>query len=74
MDDAEARLHLERECERLNVECRPPRTTTRLLDKLVGELIEPECTNPTFIIDHPQIMSPLAKWYVNPSPRRTLSA
>lgn len=34
-----------------------------MLDKLVGEFIEPECKNPTFIIDHPQIMSPLAKWH-----------
>lgn len=35
--------------------------TPRLLDKLVGEYLEPLCINPTFIINHPQIMSPLAK-------------
>jgi len=34
-----------------------------LIDKLVGELIETKCKNPTFIIDHPQLMSPLAKWH-----------
>uniref|UniRef100_A0A2K5E3Q7 Lysine--tRNA ligase n=1 Tax=Aotus nancymaae TaxID=37293 RepID=A0A2K5E3Q7_AOTNA len=45
------------------VECLPPRTTARLLDKLVGELLEMTCINPTFICDHPQIMSPLAKWH-----------
>uniref|UniRef100_A0A2K5RAY7 Lysine--tRNA ligase n=1 Tax=Cebus imitator TaxID=2715852 RepID=A0A2K5RAY7_CEBIM len=44
------------------VECPPPRTTARLLDKLVGELLEMTCINPTFICDHPQIISPLAKW------------
>ena len=46
-----------------DVECPPPRTTARLLDKLVGEFLEVTCINPTFICDHPQIMSPLAKWH-----------
>lgn len=45
------------------MECAPPQTTARLLDKLVGEFLESACTNPTFICDHPQIMSPLAKWH-----------
>jgi lysyl-tRNA synthetase class II len=30
--------------------------------QLVGHFIEETCVNPTFITDHPQIMSPLAKW------------
>ncbi|CAF3038598.1 unnamed protein product, partial [Rotaria sp. Silwood2] len=30
---------------------------------LVGHFIEPHCLNPTFICDHPQIMSPLAKYH-----------
>lgn len=46
-----------------SVSCSEPRTTARLLDALVGDLIEPTCTNPTFIINHPKIMSPLAKEY-----------
>jgi lysyl-tRNA synthetase class 2 len=50
------------QCAAHNVECSPPLTTARLLDKLVGEFLEPTCVNPTFICDHPQIMSPLAKW------------
>ncbi|CAO2610055.1 Lysine--tRNA ligase [Lemmus lemmus] len=33
------------------------------LTKLVGEFLEVTCINPTFICDHPQIMSPLAKWH-----------
>lgn len=50
-------------CEKHKVECPAPRTTARLLDKLVGEFIEETCINPCFITEHPQIMSPLAKWH-----------
>uniref|UniRef100_T1PAJ7 Lysine--tRNA ligase n=1 Tax=Musca domestica TaxID=7370 RepID=T1PAJ7_MUSDO len=50
-------------CTKHNVECPAPRTTARLLDKLVGEFIEETCINPTFICEHPQIMSPLAKYH-----------
>jgi len=49
-------------CKKRNVECGAPLTTARLLDKLVGEYIEVQCINPTFIIGHPQLMSPLAKY------------
>lgn len=50
-------------CAKHQVECPAPRTTARLLDKLVGEFIEETCLNPTFICEHPQIMSPLAKYH-----------
>ncbi|XP_011708139.1 PREDICTED: lysine--tRNA ligase isoform X2 [Wasmannia auropunctata] len=50
-------------CEKREIECPSPRTSARLLDKLVGEFIEETCINPTYVIDHPQIMSPLAKWH-----------
>jgi lysyl-tRNA synthetase class 2 len=50
-------------CVKNNVDCSSPRTSARLLDKLVGDYIEVNCVNPTFIMDHPQIMSPLAKWH-----------
>lgn len=42
------------------LDCPPPLTNARMLDKLVGEL-EDACINPTFIFGHPQMMSPLAK-------------
>lgn len=50
-------------CKKHNVECPAPRTTARLIDKLVGEFLEEKCINPTFITDHPIIMSPLSKWH-----------
>jgi lysyl-tRNA synthetase class 2 len=59
----ETRLFLVKCCEEKGVVCTPPQTTSRLLDKLVGEFIEPKCINPTFITDHPEIMSPLAKYH-----------
>ncbi|KAG0670502.1 lysyl-tRNA synthetase [Maudiozyma exigua] len=43
------------------LDCPPPLTNARMLDKLVGEL-EDTCINPTFIFGHPQMMSPLAKY------------
>ncbi|KAI5807370.1 lysyl-tRNA synthetase [Peziza echinospora] len=47
------------------IECSAPQTNARMLDKLVGEFIEETCINPTFIINHPQMMSPLAKAHRN---------
>jgi lysyl-tRNA synthetase class 2 len=57
----EARQFLIKLCAEHKVECKPPLSNARLLDKLVGDFIEPQCINPTFICDHPQVMSPLAK-------------
>lgn len=59
----ETRLLFEKICKEKGVDCANPRTTARLIDKLVGHYIEVNCKNPTFLIDQPQIMSPLAKWH-----------
>jgi len=59
----EARQILDKLCLKNDVECAPPRTAARLLDKLVGEYLEEKCIHPTFIMDHPQVMSPLAKYH-----------
>lgn len=59
----EANVFLRELCKKHNVECSEPRTNARLLDKLVGEYIEPLCISPAFIVGHPQVMSPLAKWH-----------
>ncbi|RWR90194.1 lysine--tRNA ligase isoform X1 [Cinnamomum micranthum f. kanehirae] len=59
----EANKYLIDACLKFDVKCPPPQTTARLLDKLVGHFLEETCVNPTFIINHPEIMSPLAKWH-----------
>jgi lysyl-tRNA synthetase, class II len=51
-------------CAKHEVDCPPPTTTARLLDKLVGDFLEDDITTkPTFITDHPELMSPLAKYH-----------
>ncbi|TKA46320.1 hypothetical protein B0A49_12724, partial [Cryomyces minteri] len=54
---------LRRILKKVNVDCSPPLTNARMLDKLVGEFIEETCVNPTFITGHPQMMSLLAKYH-----------
>ncbi|CAG8595940.1 747_t:CDS:2, partial [Paraglomus occultum] len=58
---AETNKFLNELCAKHNVECPAPRTNARLIDKLVGDFIEVNCISPTFLVGHPQMMSPLAK-------------
>ncbi|CAG8106227.1 unnamed protein product [Penicillium salamii] len=60
---AETNEFLKRMLQKMKVECSPPQTNARMLDKLVGEFLEETCINPTFISGHPQMMSPLAKYH-----------
>nr|KAJ0199887.1 hypothetical protein LSAT_V11C600302620 [Lactuca sativa] len=57
----EANKYLADACAKFEIKCPPPQTTARLLDKLVGHFLEETCVDPCFIMDHPEIMSPLAK-------------
>ncbi|CAF3606678.1 unnamed protein product [Rotaria sp. Silwood1] len=50
-------------CKKHDIECKNPRTTARLIDKLSGHFLEPQCLNPTFVCNHPQLMGPLAKYH-----------
>ena len=63
LETEETRKFLDDLCVKHKVECANPRSMPRLLDKLVGEFLEPKCINPTFIINHPQLMSPLCKYH-----------
>jgi len=59
----ECKEFLSKCCEEFEVDCGEPRTTARLLDKLVDHFIESTLINPTFLMCHPEIMSPLAKYH-----------
>ncbi|XP_053200472.1 lysine--tRNA ligase-like [Panonychus citri] len=63
LESDEANKFFSDQCVKHEVDCAPPRTTSRLIDKLVGHFIEINCNNPTFITDHPVVMSPLAKYH-----------
>ncbi|KAJ2852708.1 lysyl-tRNA synthetase [Coemansia brasiliensis] len=61
---AETNQFLSDLCIKHDIDCSAPRTNARLLDKLVGEFIEVQAMEqPLFITDHPQMMSPLAKYH-----------
>ncbi|KAK3349360.1 hypothetical protein B0T25DRAFT_570002 [Lasiosphaeria hispida] len=59
----ETNAFLQKVCKKMGVDCPPPLTNARMIDKLTGEFIEETCVNPTFIMEHPQMMSPLAKYH-----------
>lgn len=63
LDTPEANKFLSDLVTKHQIECPPPRTSARLLDKLVGAFIEDKITSPTFITEHPIVMSPLSKWH-----------
>jgi lysyl-tRNA synthetase class 2 len=63
IESEEARVWLDQQAHKHKVECKAPRTTSRLIDKLVGHFIEVDMIHPTFLIEHPQLMSPLAKYH-----------
>lgn len=63
LNSKESDAFFDEQCRKHNVDCSKPRTTIRMVDKLVGRFLETQCLNPTFIIEHPQVMSPLAKYH-----------
>lgn len=48
-------------CARKGVKVNSPQTLPRVLDALIGGLLEPQCIQPTFLMHHPVCLSPLAR-------------
>lgn len=63
VDTPEVQKIIQQKIEEFKVDCAPPLTISRMLDKLVGHFLEPEFVSPTFLLNHPQVMSPLAKFH-----------
>lgn len=49
-------------------------TLPRLLDKLSAKYLEPQCFGPTWIINHPECLSPLSKSFNHPDNQQLVSA
>lgn len=48
-------------CQRLGADVAPPLNYGRLVDALFSAAVEPNLIQPTFVIDYPKLISPLAK-------------
>jgi len=53
--------NLRKEAERLKVKLESNYDDVDILNEVFDEFVEPELVNPTFVVDYPLIMSPLAK-------------
>lgn len=52
---------LRKQAKALGFELGPDLSTGKMIDKLFGELIQDKIVEPTFVCDHPKLISPLAK-------------
>ena len=66
LESPECAPFLEAVLKEHHVACGNPRTVARMVDKLVGHFLEEDCINPTFITEHPEMISPLAKYHREP--------
>ncbi|MCA9751038.1 MAG: lysine--tRNA ligase [Cyanobacteria bacterium HKST-UBA02] len=48
-------------CEKHRVELEGDPSAAKMLDELFGVVVEPDLFEPTFVTDHPKVMSPLSK-------------
>ena len=49
-------------------------TLPRLLDRLASQYLEPQCQDPTWIVHHPECLSPLSKSFIDPDTKQCVSA
>lgn len=70
----EAQATLTMLCVEKNVPLPSLPTVPRLLDKLSATYLEAQCSEPTWIINHPECLSPLSKSFVHPDNQQRVAA
>jgi len=63
-----SRKELKQICKEKEIQINPDANIGQILDALMGELVEPTLTEPTFVIDYPKVISPLAKMHRSGDP------
>ena len=56
-------------CKEKQIQFKADANIGQILDTLMGELVEPTLTEPTFVIDYPKVISPLAKMHRGGDPK-----
>ena len=56
-------------CKEKQIQIKTDANIGQVLDALMGELVEPTLTEPTFVIDYPKVISPLAKMHRSGDPK-----
>ena len=59
---------LKKICNENDVEIETDYSSGKILDELMSQLVEPNLIQPTFVVDYPKIISPLAKSHRNGNP------
>ena len=55
-------------CKEKEIQVKPEANIGQILDALMGELVDPTLNEPTFVIDYPKVISPLAKMHRSGDP------
>lgn len=74
LQEADTLDHLWKLFEDLDLPPPNHHSVPRFLDKLCSTYLEPHCKGPTFIINHPECMSPLSKSFIHPTNGQVVSA
>ena len=61
LDNTETMKNIKTEAGNLGIRVEQLESTGRIVDKLISKFVEPKLIQPTFLIDYPTEMSPLAK-------------
>ena len=67
LTDPESRVSLLKILADQGIRLDPLSSMHQILDKLCSTHLEPQCKDPTFIINHPECMSPLSKSFEHPT-------